>query len=463
LNAALSQSPQRARRLPRLLHVAAPIYVELVLAIGVSTFITWLVSRNGDASAAAFSLTNHITTLLLLLFRIVGAGISVAISNRIGANDREGAANIARHCFAAALWAGVTIAIVVLIAADPILRLMRAPADVLPIAVPFMRAMAFAVILDALNTALVSVLRANFFVRDTLKVFVVMNVLQAALGWLLLPKFGLPGYALAVTCAYAVGFALHLTFARVRLGFIASFANRARAWWCIDLKVLRPVLHVGIPAAAENIAYRLAFLASVVVVSTLGSAALATQAYVLQVNYVVLLASLAIGLSVEIIVGHLIGGREFKRADRLVRRALALGMLLGLLFAALCAIFGKALLSVFTSDAEILAVGVTLLWCNVLLEPGRSFNLIVINALRAAGDTKFPVAAGAGSMLVVLAGGSWLLCGHFGLGLLGVWIAYAADEWLRGLLMWWRWRSSAWVSSARRSTRLEKERDLRSS
>jgi len=26
----------------------------------------------------------------------------------------------------------------------------------------------------------------------------------------------------------------------------------------------------------------------------------------------------------------------------------------------------------------------------------------------------------------------------------GVWIAMAADEWLRGLVMLWRWRSGAW-------------------
>jgi Na+-driven multidrug efflux pump len=94
-----------------------------------------------------------------------------------------------------------------------------------------------------------------------------------------------------------------------------------------------------------------------------------------------------------------------------------------------------------------------LLWCCLLLEPGRTFNLVVINALRAAGDARYPVMAGAASMLIVLAGGSWLLGVKLELGLVGVWIAYAADEWLRGLLMWRRWARLAWVPHARNTRR----------
>jgi Na+-driven multidrug efflux pump len=56
-------------------------------------------------------------------------------------------------------------------------------------------------------------------------------------------------------------------------------------------------------------------------------------------------------------------------------------------------------------------------------------------------------------MAVVLAGGSWLLGSHFGLGLPGVWLAYIADEWLRGLIMWRRWATLAWVPHARASHR----------
>jgi Na+-driven multidrug efflux pump len=59
------------------------------------------------------------------------------------------------------------------------------------------------------------------------------------------------------------------------------------------------------------------------------------------------------------------------------------------------------------------------------------------------------VAVGSVSMLIVLAGGSWLLGIHFGWGLPGLWIAYAADEWIRGLLMWRRWATLGWLPHAR--------------
>jgi Na+-driven multidrug efflux pump len=46
-----------------------------------------------------------------------------------------------------------------------------------------------------------------------------------------------------------------------------------------------------------------------------------------------------------------------------------------------------------------------------------------------------------------------LLGSYFGLGLPGLWIAYIADEWLRGLLMWRRWARLDWVPYARRVVR----------
>ena len=71
---------------------------------------------------------------------------------------------------------------------------------------------------------------------------------------------------------------------------------------------------------------------------------------------------------------------------------------------------------------------------TMILEPGRSFNLVIINSLRAAGDVKFPVYIGIASMWGVSVPLAYVLGIQLDLGLVGIWLAFTADEWLRGLL-----------------------------
>jgi Na+-driven multidrug efflux pump len=326
-----------------------------------------------------------------------------------------------------------------------LLCLLNAPAEVLPLAQPFLMALAPALLLDAWNACMASVMRAHLRSRDTLAVLVAMQLCQLALAIPLMQWLGLPGFALALVLSRGLGLGLHLGLWRLRLGLRPQWGD----WWRLPRRELTTVLHIGLPGAAENIAYRLAYMVSIAVAGTLGASALAAHSYASQLMYFVLLPGLATGFAAEIVVGHLIGAGRLHEAHRLVRRALARGLLISVVVATLAALASPWLLRQFSTDAGIVSAGVTLMWLTVLLEPGRTFNLVVINALRAAGDARYPVMVGAGSMLLVLAGGSWLLGHVLGWGLVGLWIAYAADEWLRGLLMWRRWATQGWVPHAR--------------
>ena len=93
-------------------------------------------------------------------------------------------------------------------------------------------------------------------------------------------------------------------------------------------------------------------------------------------------ASLAVGLSAEIVVGHLVGAGRLHEAHRVVRKSLATGLILSVSVATVAALLGPWLLRGFSQDPALLAQGSLLLWWTVLLEPGRTFNLVVINALR---------------------------------------------------------------------------------
>jgi Na+-driven multidrug efflux pump len=434
-------------------NLAWPLLVELGLAIASSVIGTALAARISDEAGGAFAIASQVSAALFILFRIIGAGVSVVVTQNMGGGRREAANKVARAVVGASSWLGAVTALIAMLGANGLLHLLNTPAEVFPLAAPFLIALGPAMLFDAWNASMAGVMRAHLRTRDTLVVLVIMHVTHLALslplmyGWGPAPALGLPGFALALALSRMLGLALHLLMWRVHLGITLARAD----WWRLPRRELAAVLHIGLPGAAENIAWRLAFMVSVATAADLGARALATQAYVLQLMGGVMMFSIATGLAVEIVVGYLIGAGRLREASRVVKRALARGLVVSLLIAAGAALLGKWLLGWFTQDAGILAAGATLLWITVALEPGRTFNLVVINALRAAGDARFPVMAGALSMLFVLAGGSWLLGVVLGWGLPGVWIAYAADEWIRGLIMWRRWQTHAWVPHARSS------------
>ena len=434
---------------PRLAPVAIPLFLELGLGMAVGLVGTALAARQADAAAASFALAHQVAAMLFILLRIVGAGVSVVVAQALGAGRRDEADAVARAVLGASSWVGGFCAGLAVAGAAPLMQLLNAPPEVLPLAAPFLQWMAPALLLDAWNAAMASVMRAHLRTREVLAVVLAMHTLHLVLALLLMPRFGLAGFAAALAASRALGLGLHLFLWRTRLNLHPGWHDL----WRLPRRELAAVLRIGAPGAAENIAWRLAFMVSVAVTGSLGAKALATHAYVMQFTHFTLLGGLAIGLAGEIVVGHHIGAGELHAAHRLVRRALALGLAFSGGLATAMALAGPWLLGMLTADPVIRQQGALLLWWGLALETGRCFNLVVINALRAAGDARYPVAAGAVSMAVVLAGGSWWLGMHLGWGLVGVWIAYAADEWLRGLLMWWRWRRHGWVPHARAARR----------
>jgi putative MATE family efflux protein len=440
---------------PRLIHVAWPLLAELVLGFGVGLLGLWLASRGSDASSAAFALSNQLQGAFFLLFRIISMGVSVVVTQYVGAGNRGEADATARAALGASTWLGLSSALAVFLGAAPLLSSMNAPPDVLALGVPYLQMLAVALVLDAFNASMAAVMRAHMRTQDAMLTVLGMHLTHLLLcvplmrGWGWIPPLELVGFALAMALSRAVGVGAHLFLWRLRLGLVPH----ARDWFTLQWKRLAPVLHIGLPGAAENIAYRVAMLVSVTVVAGLGAKTLATQTYAFQIMNIVVLFSVSLGFACEILIGHMVGAGHLHEANRLLRKSMAWGLSVSTSLAVLAAVTAPWTLTVFTRDPDILTSATTLLWITVLLEPGRTCNVVIINALRATGDARFPVAAGAASMLLVMAGGSWLLGVHFQMGLVGVWIAYAADEWVRGLMMATRWVTLGWLPAARATRR----------
>lgn len=458
-------------RPPALAPLMGPLLLELGLGLAIGVVGTLLAARGGDDQAAAFALGHQMAGLLFVLLRVVGAGISVVVAQHLGAGQRARAAHTAQASVQASVVLGLALAAIAALPAALWMQLLQAPETVAPQATRFLWALAPALALDALVSAQCSILRAHLRAGLTLQLNAWMQGVHLLVAWFCMGAPGLEGSVLGGAFGRIdwglEGFALGMVLSRVLAITLAIRWDGdlglpplpwRRAQWTAPL---REILEVGLPAAAENILYRVCATVGVAVAGSLGATTLAAQAYAFQFNMLTMLPGCALGLSMEVLVGHAVGQGRLRQAHRLLLRSLAVGLVVSVVLATAVAWSATAVLGAFTRDAAVAQLVLTALWWTVALEPGRTFNIVVINGLRAAGDTRFPVMAGAISMLVVLAGGSVLLGSQAGLGwgLTGIWVAYAADEWVRGLIMWWRWQHLHWVPHARalvRSRRRQK-------
>jgi putative MATE family efflux protein len=436
-----------------LLGIAWPIFVEQTLRMLIGTVDTFMVSHVSDGAVAALGVANQVIVFFLIAFNFIGIGTSVVITHHLGARDRAGADRIATNAIAVNTWLGAAFSAAVYFLALPMLRLMQLPASLMEYALPFLGLMGGTLFMESMNISIAAVLRAHHHTRDAMLVTLGQNILNVAgncitlFGLLGCPRLGVLGVALSgIFSRFAASVALwillkHHTSLRLRpLDFVSIQWSRVRR-----------ILHIGLPAAGEQMCYWSAFIVVTTFIARMGPESLAVQSYTLQIQRFAMLFSFSIGLGTEILIGHLVGAGLYEEAYRKLLRSVRTGLILVTIVIIGVAAAGPHILACFTKDAAIIATGSLLLRIAIILEPGRVFNVIVISSLRATGDVGFPIQMAVLSMWCVWVPLAWFLGLKLGLGLVGVWIAMLTDEWLRGLLMYWRWKKRRWVKYAKRS------------
>ena len=105
-------------------------------------------------------------------------------------------------------------------------------------------------------------------------------------------------------------------------------------------------------------------------------------------------------------------------------------------------------MKIFTENPEVVPLVQKVLAVGIVLEIGRTTNLVVIGSMKAAGDVLFPVLMGLLCMwgCGVTVGYTCGVALAWGIG--GVFMGTAADECLRGIIMMIRWRRGKWKGKA---------------
>jgi putative MATE family efflux protein len=437
----------------RLLHLAWPLFVEHSLHVLTGAVDVFMVSHVSDNAVAALAVANQLAVWFIIAFNFIAIGALVVVTHHLGAGDRPGAHRVGVTAIAACGWIGLLASVVIALGAEPLLRMMQLPPGLMDYARPYLVIVGAGLVLEGLSLGMASVLRAHGHTREAMAVALLQNVVNvignsiALFGWFGLPKYGVVGVAVATVVSRVFSCVALWLLLKRRLNLHFAW----RDLFDLPRERLSRVLHIGAPAAGENLSWWSAFMVVTTFTARMGEQALAAQSYWMTVAGFMILSSAAIGQATEIVIGHQIGAGRFDEAYRQLLRSLRVAFAVAIGVAAAIALGAPWIMSAFSSDPAVLATGTLLLRLSVPLESGRTFNLVVINALRASGDARFPFYMGLLSMWGVWVPLAWLFGLQLGWGMLGVWAAATCDEWFRGLLMYRRWKRRHWLKYAHRT------------
>lgn len=430
--------------------VTWPILIDSVLRMMLGTADVFMISRISDTATGAVGLANEIIFFCILMFGFVGIGTSVVVAQYIGAGREQEASRISALAITINLVFGILVSIVLVAFGEPLMRLMHLSDEQIGIAAAYLKIIGGFIWIEALSYAISSVIRSHGYTQRVMYVTLGVNIIHIIGNYLLIfgsfgfPEWGVAGAAVSTVVARLLG--VIVLFIMLYRCLPAPIRLKDYVTW--NGSYVRKILSVGLPAAGEHLSWQSQYLMIIAFVNMISVTALNTHVYVMNVSNYFMAMAMAIGAGTEIIVGQMVGAGEKEAAYRRLMKSVRISFFLTLGIVAFASLFRHELMGLFTEDPAIITAGAAIFLLSIVLEPGRTFNMVIINSLRATGDARFPVLMGVLSMWGIAVPLAYLLGVHLGVGLIGIWIAFTVDEWLRGLIMLLRWRSRAWEKKA---------------
>ena len=411
---------------------------------------TFMLSRYSDESVAAVGVVNQIVMLAFLVFEVINLGTSVICSQYLGAGLKGRIPSVVMVALLTNLLLGLAVSGVLYFGDEMILRAMGLNEALLPYGTAYMRIVGAFAFFQALSMTLSAALRADNLAMYPMAVTFIVNIVNIIGNYtLIFGKFGMPALGVegaAISTATCRGIAMLLLFIVVRRTIVK------RIPWDVFVKFpwreLKNLLRVGLPSAGEQVSYSSSQMVITYFINMLGVEALATRTYCVNLIMFAYLFCISIALGGAICIGHLVGHGRTRGAFLLGKLVMRLSIIITASLSLLLAIAGPWVMPLLSSNPEIISLGCTILWIDVLLEFGRPTNIFATNALRAAGDVNYPFYVGVVVMWSVAVVAAYFAGIVFGLGLVGMWLAFACDENIRGVVFIRRWYSMKWASKS---------------
>ena len=341
-----------------------------------------------EALAAVGGATGVLINLLVGFFVGVSSGASVIIAQHYGAGKREDVSRAVHTAVALALLSGALLTVVGLVLSENILIWMSTPQEVMHYALPYLRIYFLGMIPQMIYNIGAGILRAVGDSRSPMVFLVAATMTNIVLDIVCVMgmHLGVAGAAIATVASQVMSAVLvALTLMRTRRDYRLD-------WRRISLhrRTLERIVHIGLPAGLQSVMYSLSNLIIQASVNGFGTDVMAAWTAYSKVDGLYWMMVSSFGVAITTFVGQNFGAHRYERLKKSVR--ICMGMCAGVtvVLSAVLVLFGRPLLSLFTTDAAVLDTGYGII---CLIAPTYITYIsieILSGAMRGAGDSLVP-------------------------------------------------------------------------
>lgn len=424
-----------------ILEFAAPMLLGTIFQ-QLFSIVDSIVVGNFIGKEALAAVGASFPVIFVMVSMIIGLvmGTTIVISQYFGAGDLTKVKRAIDTMYIYSTVAGVISTVIGLLIAEPLLRLLDLPENILPGAVQYLRIYLSGMLIFFGYNGTSAVLRGLGDSKTPLYFLIIATVANIIFVLLFVAVFewGIAGAAYATLLANAVAFGLAIywlnrTHKLIRIGFRGL---------TFDKEIFRQSIKIGLPTGIQQTLVALGGLALLGIVNQFGTDVIAGYSVASRLDAMALIPAMSFSQALSTFVGQNIGANKTERIRTGLIATLKMSGIVTIVTSLVVIFGGHLLMSLFTKDEAVIVAGdqyLTIVSASYIL-----FTLMFIynGVLRGAGDTLLPMFFSLLSLWIIRIPIAWFLSER--IGSVGIWWSIPAG-WLVGLaLAYFYYKTGRW-------------------
>ena len=374
----------------------------------------------GSLALSGIAISFPITLAIMAFGMLIGIGATAVISIRLGQQKREEAERIVGNAFVLLVGISLLITFLGYLFMDPLLVGLGASAEVLPYAKQYISVLLAGAVFQSVGFGMNNFIRAE----GNPKIAMYTMILGAVLNTILNPIFifgmhlGVAGSALATVMSQ---FVTSVWVMYYFLGNRAMLKLRLRNFK-LEWMLVKAILAIGLSPFSMQIvgSFVTVFLNKSLAIYG-GDVSIAAMGIITSIAMLIFMPIFGIGQGSQPILGYNYGARNYDRVKQTLKLTVigATGVMsLGFL---MVEFFPIALMSLFSTDPELIRIGANGMRIYLVMLPIIGFQVTVVGYFQATGKPRKSLFLSLARQLIFLVPMIWILPRFFGLK--GVWLA----------------------------------------